>query len=129
MKAVKIVLSIIILFVFFFSAYAVFREEIKSVSKPTYLKRTTKLWRRNSRIVGTVENAPESFGISVYKAGGSTPVFTKRFKGTFNVYETSFLPPGQYNMTINGEGYNPHKCEKIIKLRARTDCVINIVFQ
>jgi hypothetical protein len=110
--------------------YAAFRKDVAEIQAPFYLKRKAAgHWLTKSRIVGIVENPPEAFDIKVFKVGAGSPIFSKGFSGAFNVYETDFLPLGNYTLKVGGLGYNTKTYSKPIKLKNRSDCVVNIVFE
>jgi hypothetical protein len=112
-----------------FLLYAAYRKEVAEIQKPFYLKRKTGKWLEKSRIVGTVKNPPkEGFGIKVYKEGGGKAVFSKDYSGGFTVYETDFLNLGYFVVEVGGAGYTS-KRSKPVRLKVKSDCVVNIVFE
>lgn len=104
--------------------------EIKSTSKPEYMKRKANSWKKRARLVGVLKNQPKSFTIEIYKAGTFAKkdlIATITVDGDINVYESDWLAPGTYDIIIKGGIYSPYKV-KNIKLKPNTDCRIDIEF-
>jgi len=127
----KTVRSIKILAVFLILAAATesFAGKYKEIyfSSPKYLKRTTELWAKQSRIVGELKNPPPSFTIEIYSHSLGKIVRTDSFDDKLTVYETGWLPPGTYTLEFKADGFDK-SFVKSLKLQARTDCLINVDF-
>lgn len=103
-------------------------REIEKVSNPLYLKRIDPAWEGKGRLVGTVKNAPEKYEIQFFKKGVEKPFHTQTFNGSMTVYESYWLPAGNYIIVIKSQGFTDFKIHKGIDLKASADCVLDITF-
>lgn len=112
-----------------FSAYIAYSRMIKEITiqSPKYLKRTSKLWEKRSRIVGELKDAPLEFTIEVMSSSGSEALLTEKHNGNLSVYETGWLVPGTYTVVFSAEGYQRQPFKKI-KLEPFSDCLLNVTF-
>lgn len=99
-----------------------------TISTPQYLIRKSEEWENKSRIVGEIKDAPENFTIEFCRSDlVNLPKKTETHIGKLFVYETEWLTPGTYTMIVKAEGYMDQEL-KDIKIKAKTDCIINLVF-
>jgi hypothetical protein len=104
-------------------------REIESVSKPETLERKSPRWNGVARIVGQVKNPPPVFWIDLQCLDGKPTVKTFKFSGELSVYETDWIPPGKYSLTIRANGYKNYSVTKPpVVVQPGSDCLINIVF-
>jgi hypothetical protein len=101
-------------------------QEIE-VDQPTYLARKNKAWEAQSRVVGVLRKPPAEFTITFIN-----PLTLQEFRkevhsGTISVYESGWLPMGQYDVLIQAEGFLDQRIPGV-KLKAKSDCVINLFF-
>ena len=106
-------------------------KTVDSVTKPEYLKRKGAAWKKRTRLVGLVKKAPAKFIIRFEDVNEMDPekivVLSQECNGNLTVYETDWLRPGTYNIIITAEGYQDFPIKKV-QLKARSDCLINILF-
>jgi len=103
-------------------------REVDKVSDPRYLKRSDSAWDGKCRLVGTVKNAPEKYEIQFFKKGSEKLFYAQAFDGRMTVYESYWLPAGNYVIVIKAEGFTAFKIIKGVDLKASTDCVLDITF-
>jgi hypothetical protein len=122
-------IEILAVFLLLAATTASFAGKYKEIyfSSPKYLKRTTELWAKQSRIVGELKNPPPSFTIEIFSHSENKIVRTDSFDDNLTVYETGWLPPGTYTLEFKADGFDK-SFVKSLKLQAGTDCLINVDF-
>lgn len=102
-------------------------QEIETVGEVKYIKRASDAWREGGRLIGEIKNTPDKFTIKVMNVGTSKIVHTYTHPARVSIYQTGHIPPGTYDMLVESEGFHPFWVRNI-KIAARTDCMINLVF-
>ena len=95
--------------------------------KPRYLKRKSDAWKKSGRLIGEVKHTPAHLPIKAKNVGTDKVIYTYTPPAKLSLYQTKHLPPGRYDFTVESEGFLPHTI-KNIKIKARSDCMINIIF-
>ncbi len=124
-------LALLIAFSFFLSAHLAAEARIKfkevdAVSKPEYLQRKGELWKAQGRLVGTIENAPDSFTIVFIHKVKNTSLESKH-NGHLSVYESIWLVPGKYEVHIKADGFETYRVREL-EIKQGCDCIMNITF-
>lgn len=111
------------------SASDYLNRRIKEIEpdKPIYLARKNKAWDVQSRVVGVLRSPPPEFTISFISPLTLQVIRTETHSGTIGVYESGWLPIGQYDLLVQAEGFLDQKIVGV-RLKAKTDCVINLFF-
>ncbi len=109
------------------AAKAGYHKEVE-FGKTVYLKRSSKAWKDRSRFVGEVKNPPKKYTLEVRQYGLSgDPVVKLEMSGNFHVFESSWLQPGKYDITVIADGYKTVKISGV-ELKPGTDCLVNVKF-
>jgi hypothetical protein len=95
--------------------------------KPRYIKRKSDAWKEGGRIIGEIKYPPDSFTIKVMHVGTKNVIYTYKHPAALSVYRTKRLPPGTYDLLIESGIFVPYRINNV-KIKARSDCLINLIF-
>lgn len=95
--------------------------------KPFYLTRKHEAWQARSRVVGVVRNPPAQFVIEYINPATLQAVRTETHTGALSVYESGWLAIGTYDIVVKAEGFIDQRIVGV-KLKAGSDCVLNLLF-
>ena len=95
--------------------------------QPKYVERTGDAWQNAGRIVGELNNPPKELTIEFYSISQGKIIYTYKAPGQLYVYQSRFLPPGNYRVTFRSPGYDDYVVRSV-KVKSQTDCFLNIKF-
>ena len=101
-------------------------KEVES-SQGKDIPRKSKLWAKEGRIVGELKRPPGKFTIEVRRQGSNAPILTEEHYGYLTIFETAFIAPGKYVITIKAEGYIDH-ITKNVTVKPGNDCMLYLSF-
>lgn len=96
-------------------------------SNPKYLGRKGAQWEKGGRLVGVVRRPPETYTIEIRKSSCGEPILSEIHYGYLSIYETAFIRPGKYHLTVKAPGYADQRLQNL-EIKTGTDCVLNITF-
>lgn len=102
-------------------------KEVDKISTPVYRARSSTAWQTHCRLIGQIFNAPEEFSISYFNLGRNQEYRTETYNGRLSVYESGWIFPGKYKVTIKAKGFDDFVI-KSLELKQGYDCVIDVTF-
>ncbi|NOY74245.1 MAG: carboxypeptidase regulatory-like domain-containing protein [Kiritimatiellaeota bacterium] len=107
------------------NAYDKFRDLYPQKAK--YIKRSYSAWSKMGRIVGVLKHPPDELTIVFFSIATGKTVQVYKAPGQLNIYMSRLLAPGTYRVTIKSPGFHGQTVKRV-KVKAHTDCMLNIVF-